>query len=117
MRRIMTAIMSKPKRPSSITLISVFEIYGALMLFYFIFRPGIQNLDLGNTAFLAIAGIILLVCGIGFWFMKKWAVYAFAIFGIVAQIFSLVIGRWNFTPLLLTIIIVYIGYKHLSKMS
>ena len=113
----MSTVAEKPKRPSSITLISVFGIYAGLLSFYFVFRDGVQGLGLGNTLFFILGGIIFLVCGIGFWMMKKWAVYAYAVFGIIDQIVLLVIGRWNIVALLILVVVVYVGYRNLSKMS
>jgi hypothetical protein len=57
------------------------------------------------------------VSGVGFWLMKKWAVYPFIAFAIIVQVYLISVGRWNiFSPLLLAIPI-FIGYKHLSKMT
>ena len=113
----MTNETTKTKRPSSITLISEFSILGGLLSFYFIFQPGVQNFGIGNTLLFAIGGIIFLACGIGFWLMKKWAVYLFAVFAVVDQIFLLVTGKWNILALVLFGIVVYVGYKNLSKMT
>jgi hypothetical protein len=113
----MSTVVEKPKRPSSITLISVFGIYGGLLSLYSVFRDGVQGLGLGNTMFFVLGGIIFLVCGVGFWMMKKWAVYTYIVFAIIDQIVLLLIGRWNIMALLIPVIVVFIGYKHLSKMS
>ncbi|RPJ23229.1 MAG: hypothetical protein EHM33_21530 [Chloroflexi bacterium] len=113
----MTNVAEKPKRPSSITLISVFGIYTGFLSFYFIFRDGIQELALGNTLVFALGGIVFFVCGVGFWLMKKWAVYLYAIFAVINQVALFAIGRWNIFSLLLSAVIVYVGSKHLSKMS
>jgi len=113
----MTSATEKPKRPSLITLVSVFGIYTGLLSFYFIFRDGIQELALGNTLIFALGGIVFLVCGVGFWLMKKWAVYTYAVFAVINQVALLVMERWNIFSLLISAIIVYVGYKHLAKMS
>ena len=108
---------TKVKRPSSITLISVLAIYGGILLFWFIFQAGIQNFGVGNTIFFGMSGFIFLVCGIGFWLMKKWAVYLYAILAIVTQIFLLLTGRWTVGSLIIPAIVVFVGYRNLSKMS
>lgn len=113
----MTGEATKTKRPSLITLISVLGIYAGFLSFYFIFRDGVQELGLGNTLFFVLGGIVFLVCGVGFWLMKKWAVYAYVVFSIIDQIVLLLIGRWNIMALLIPIIVIYFAYKHLSKMS
>jgi hypothetical protein len=114
---MMRTVAEQPKRPSSITLISVFAIYSGLLSFYFVFRDGVQGLGPGNALFFILGGIIFLACGIGFWMMKRWAVYTYMVFAIIDQIILLLIGRWNLLGLLIPIIVIYVGYRHLSKMS
>ena len=113
----MDNVTEKPKRPSSITLISVIGIYGGFLLFYFIINTGVQELDPLNTMFFAFGGIGFFVCGIGFWFMKKWAVYTYAVFAALNQVALLIMGRWNIFSLLISAIVLYVGYKNLSRMS
>lgn len=113
----MTDLTSKTKRPSSITLISVFGVLGGLLSFYFLISIDIQKIGIWNFIFIIFGGIIFLACGIGFWLMKKWAVYTFAVFGIIDQIVLLVLGRWTIMALLIPVIVVYVGYRNLSKMS
>jgi len=117
----MTTLTTKTNRPSSITLISVFEIAGGLLLIYFMFSPGTQNSaqsrSVWETLFFAFSGLVLLVSGIGFWLMKKWAVYTFLAFAILSQVYVISVGRWNVFSLLILAIPVYVGYKHFSKMT
>jgi hypothetical protein len=117
----MTTLATKTYRPSSITLISVFEIVGGVLLLYFIFSPGNQNSaqarSVWETLFFAVSGIVLLVSGVGLWLMKKWAVYAFIVFAIISQVYVISVGRWNVLSLLILAIPIYVGYKHLSKMT
>jgi hypothetical protein len=109
--------VAKRQRPSSITLISLFGIFTGLLGFYLILKTGTHDLSLWQTLFMVFGGIIFLVCGIGLWFMKKWAVYLYAIFAVLDQIFLILIDRWSVMALLIPVIVVYVGYKHLSEMS
>jgi hypothetical protein len=113
----MTDVASKPKRPFSVTLISVLAIYSGILAFYFVFSSGNQDPGLGNTTFDFLGGAVFLVCGVGFWLLKKWAVYTFAVFAAIDQVALLVMGRWNIFSLLLLAMIVYVGYIHLPRMS
>jgi len=108
---------TKTKRPSSMTLVSVPAIYGGILLFWFIFQAGDQSFGIGNTIFYGFSGIMFIVCGVGFWLMKKWAVYLYAIFALINQILLVLTERWTLMTLILSAIIVYVGYKNLSKMS
>jgi hypothetical protein len=117
----MATSTTKRNRPSSITLISVFAIVGGFLLFYFIFSPGIQtsvqDRSVWETLFFAFSGLVLLVSGIGFWLMKKWAVYAFIAFAIISQVYVISVGRWNVFSILILAVPIFVGYKHFSKMS
>jgi hypothetical protein len=113
----MTNAVNKTNRPSSITLVSVLLLLFGLLLFYFLLGLDIQGVGLWNAAFFVLPGILFLLCGIGFWLMKKWAVHTYAIFAIINLIALLVMGRWNIMALLMHIIVIYVGYKNLSKMS
>ena len=117
----MTTATTKIRRPSAITVISVFEIIGGFLLFYFIFSPGVQNFvqdrGVGETLFFAFSSLGLWISGIGFWLMKKWAVYTFLGFALISQVYLLAVGRWNVFSLLIPAVVNFIGYKHLSKMN
>ena len=117
----MTTATAKTKRPSSITLISVFEICVGFLLFYFIFSPGIQNFvqerGVGETIFYGFSGLLLFVSGIGFWLMKKWAIYTLIGLALISQVYLLAVGRWNVFSLLIPAVLIFVGYKQLSKMN
>ena len=63
----------KTERPTVITLISIWEILGGLLLFYYIF--GGHGSSTVDVLHLVVGSFFSVICGIGFWFMKKWAVY------------------------------------------
>jgi len=108
---------TKSKRPSSITLISVLAVYGGVLLFWFIFQAGVRSFGIGNTIFYGFGGIMFIVCGIGFWLMKKWAVNLYAVFAVINQIVLYLTGKWTIMTLVIPAIIVFVGYKNLSKMA
>jgi len=105
------------KRPSSISLISSFLILGGILSFWFVFRAGIQNFGIGNTIVFLADGIVWIVCGVGLRLMKKWAVYLFAIFAVVEQVYLVLAGKWNLFSLILFAVVVFVGYRNLLKMS
>ena len=108
---------TKSKRPSSISLISSFLIFGGILSFWFIFRAGIQNFGIENAIVVSIDGIIWIVCGVGLRLMKKWAVYLFAIFAVAQQVYLVLVGKWNLFSLILFAVVVFVGYRNLSKMN
>ncbi len=113
----MENIEAKPKRPLSITLISLLGIYGGFQGFYMAFSSGVENSDTSTAIYFAFFGVNYVLCSIGFWLMKKWAVYLFVGFELIAQIILLSIGHWNIMTLLLPALVMYPAYKNFPKMS
>jgi len=107
---------TKADRPISITLISLCLFFGALTSAWLIFK-GYGASFVPNTVLISIGGLVSLVCGIGFWLMKKWALYVYAVYGLLNQAALLALGRWNLFSLLVLVMIIYFGYRSLSKMS
>lgn len=109
---------AKANRPTSITLISLFLVAGPLLLFYSFFRGNtLQGQGVGFLVYFAVVSIGFIVCGIGFWMMRKWAVYTYTVLAVIIQIALLVMGRWNLFSLLLAAVVLFFGYRNLSKMS
>jgi hypothetical protein len=48
---------------------------------------------------------------------EKRALYVYAVYGLLNQVALLALGRWNLFSLLVLMMIVYFGYRSLSKMS
>jgi hypothetical protein len=117
----MSESTAKPKRPSSVTLLCVFGVYYPGSIFWNTFNPSfsltVQRLGLGLTIYFLISALALFLGAIGLWLMKKWGLYTFAATFVIFQIALLLMGHLNMGSLLIDAIIVYIGYRNLSKMS
>ncbi|MGE5641698.1 MAG: hypothetical protein ACM3Y8_01690 [Byssovorax cruenta] len=103
-------------RPISMTLISLWLLFSALTVVWLMFR-GYGASSTVNSILLAVGGIVSLVCGVGFWLMKKWALYVYTAYGLINQVALLALGRWNIFSLLLLVIIVYVGFRYRSEMT
>jgi len=112
----MTSEASKSKRPSSITFICVLGFIGAILTVQLVFSSVAQQIGAWYPPYLGLSALIGLACMIGLWLMRKWAVYTYAGFALINQVVLLVMGRWNIMALLIPAIVVFVGYKHLSKM-
>jgi Na+/melibiose symporter-like transporter len=109
---------TKANRPISITLISIFLVVGPLLLFYSFFRGTLlQGQSTGFITYFMAVSLVSIVSGIGFWLMKKWAVYTYLVLTVITQVVLLWMGRWNLFSLLLAAIVLFFGYRNLSKMS
>lgn len=112
---------NRTMRPTSITLICVLGFVGALEISWAILYPSIsttlQRLGLGFSLYLTFSALFLFICMIGLWLMKKWGVYTYTALSVINQVVLVFLGRWNIGALLIPAIVLYIGYRHLSKMS
>ena len=90
-------------------------------MFYYFFSPGIGNViqerGVGETIYFGLSFLALIISGVGFWFMRKWGVYTLIGWTLINQVYLLAMGRWNIFSLLIPAVLIYIGYKHLSKMN
>jgi hypothetical protein len=104
-----------PVRPTSITVVCVLMVLGALvpLVQASLMRRinDFQLLHLGLTVAIGLA------CAVGLWMMKKWAAHIYL--GAVAlnQIFLLTLGGWNIFTLLGPAIVLFFAFRHISKMS
>ena len=109
---------TKVQRPVSITLIRFFLIIGNLLLAWPLFRGTLlAGKGMGESIYMVLVMVVSVVCGVGFRMMKKWSVYTFTVLGVIIQIALLVLGRWNVFSLLFVAIVIFFGYRNLSKMS
>ncbi len=60
--------------------------------------------------------VIGLVCMVGLWRMRRWAVYTYTLFVAVNQIVLLTMGAWKISALLGPAIFIAIMFSQLSKM-
>lgn len=113
----MNEITETAERPTSITVICAIGLIGALMAVPLIFSPLAQQIGFGYQLYIGLSSIVGLVCMLGLWMMKKWAVYAYI--GLVAlnQIVFLVMGLWSAMALLAPGVVIFFALKHVSKMS
>src|SRR5512141_3275665 len=95
-------------RPISITMISLWLFFTALMTVWFMFR-GYGASSTVNSMLFAVGIIVSLICGIGFWRMKKWALYIYAAYALIDQAALLLLGRWTVFSLFYFAVVIYFG--------
>ena len=64
----------------------------------------------------AFSVVLVLVCMVGLWKMRKWAVYVYTGFCVINQLVLLAMGVWNILTLLIPGIYIAICLANLSKM-
>jgi hypothetical protein len=107
----------KAKRPIAITIICVIGFIGAAISISVIFSSVASGIGAWYPPYLALASIVGLVCMIGLWMMKKWAVFVYTGLLVVNQVVMLAMGVWNPLALVIPLIVVVIAFMNLSKMS
>ena len=104
-------------RPTSITVICIVGLIGAVISVPFIFSPIAGAIGAWYPPYLALSSIIGAICMVGFWNMKKWAAYTYIGFVVLNQVVMLAMGVWNIFALLIPGVVIFFALRHLKKMS
>src|SRR3954466_14369365 len=104
-------------RPVAITVICILGFIGAAVTLPLIFSATAAMIGSWYPPFLGLSALVGLICMIGLWKMKKWAVFLYTALVVVCQIVLLSTGLWNAFSLLVPAIIIAIAFAYLSKMT
>ena len=104
-------------RPTSVTVICVVGFTGALLTLPLLFSPIPQRVGSWYPPYLGFSLIVGLVCMVGLWMMKKWAVFTYIGFVAFNQAVLLAMGVWNILALLIPAIVILVAVRNLAKMS
>jgi hypothetical protein len=94
-------------RPVLITILCIVGFIGLPMTVWLIVSGSAAAVAPWYPLLLGVSGIVGLVCLIGLWMMRRWAVYAYTGFAVINQVIMLAAGLW--TPLALIIPAVFIA--------
>jgi hypothetical protein len=111
------AVGSAAKRPVAITVICVIGFIGAAITVPLIFSVTARSIAPWYPPLVGVGAVIGLVCMIGLWVMRKWAVYAYTAFAAINQVILLATGLWNPLALILPGIVIGVMFIYLSKMQ
>jgi len=103
-------------RPIPITVICVVCAIGALFVIPILFSEAARAIGAWYRPCLALSGIIGAVCTVGFWLMRRWALYLYTAMFVVNQILLLAMGVWTISALILPAIVVATGFAYASRM-
>ncbi len=101
----------------AITAICIIGIVNVTQMINLIFSPMAKNLGTAYPLYFTLSAIISLACIAGLWCLKKWAALAYVAILICNQIVLVTMGLWEFTAVLLPIVIITILFKNLNKMT
>jgi hypothetical protein len=103
-------------RPIPITILCVLSAIGVLFVIPMLFSQAAWSIGAWYPPCLALSAIIGAVCTVGFWLMRRWALYLYTAMFVVNQILLLTMGVWSISALILPAIVVGVGFAYFSRM-
>src|SRR5713226_8331894 len=97
-------------RPVAITVICVVGIIGAVLAIPLCFTDIARQIGAWYPPYLAFGAVAGGICMIGFWKMRRWAVFTYTAFCAINQVVLLVTAHWNVFALLLPGIVIAFGF-------
>jgi hypothetical protein len=108
---------SPSRRPIAMTAICVVSGLGILFTIPLIFSEAAASIGAWYPPFLAASAAVGAACTVGFWLMRRWAVYLYTGVLCLSQIVLLAMGAWNIVALLIPLAVVMIGFIYLPHMK
>ena len=105
------------KRPFLISALCVLSFIGAILVVPMAMSEEAKKIRVWYPHLLIISGVIGLICNIGIWKMKKWAVYGYIILTSVVQIIFISTGLWTVPSLIvpgLYILMIILYFKRMN---
>jgi hypothetical protein len=108
---------SPSRRPIAMTAICVVSGLGILFTIPLIFSEAAASIGAWYPPFLAASAAVGAACTVGFWLIRRWAVYLYTGLLCLSQIVLLAMGVWNIVALLIPLAVVIIGFIYLPRME
>jgi len=102
------------ERPIAITVICILGFGGAVLSIPMVFSDIARQIGFWFPPYSGSIAAISLICMIGLWFTKKWAIYAYLSLVLLNQIVLIIMDRWNILILIIQAIIVVVIFLHLE---
>lgn len=103
-------------RPTAITVICVLGLLGAVFTIPMLFTEVARQIGAWYPPYLGLSAVIGGICMIGFWQMRRWAVFTYTGFCAINQVILFATGNWNAFALVFPGIVIAILYSYLSRM-
>ena len=105
------------ERPTAITIICVLEFVNSGLKFIAALVPAVKKFGEWVPLYLPIDAIIVIICMIGVWRMKKWGLFAFLFWELTVQVIFLTAGQWGPMHLLYPLLLIFFMFGYYSKMK
>lgn len=104
-------------RPTAITVICVLGFIGALIVISLIFSNLAARVGDWYPPYLGLSAVTGFISMLGFWNMKKWAVFLYAGFTCLNQIVMMATGTWSPIAIIVPAIVIAVTVSHINKMD
>jgi hypothetical protein len=105
------------KRPTAITVLCIVEFISAAVGVIIIFTGFASKIAKWYPPLMALSTINQVICMIGAWKMKRWAVYLYICFFVFMQMIMISMGVWQITSVIMPVIVVSIFLNFFRKMD
>lgn len=105
------------RRPVPISIICLIGFCGALFTIPLILSDLAAAVGTWYRPYLAFSSIVVFVCMLGLWNMKRWAVYAYTLFVAANQLVMLAKGMWTLGTLVIPAVVVCFAYYYVKDMD
>lgn len=112
-------IFEKPQknRPVGIVVICVLMLLGLIATLSLTVSDYKANGLNTSTAVLTISAGISTKCMVGFWMMKRWAVFIYTGLVLINQLLLLIYGGWTIIQFAIPAIVLIVLYRNINKMD
>lgn len=104
------------RRPVIITILCVLGMIAAAGNMPAIFADAARNVGAWFPPFLAFSACLTVVCMIGLWKMRRWAIFVYTGWATVTFVMAFPMGVWNLTALLVRVAFIAVMFSQLPKM-
>jgi hypothetical protein len=105
------------KRPTAITVLCIFEFISAAGGIIFIFSGYASKIARWYPPLMGLSTVNLIICMIGIWQMKRWAVYLYVCFFVFMQMIMISMGVWNILSFIVPMVVLSILFNFFKKMN
>ena len=104
-------------RGGGIEIVCVFGFLAALFVipqaFARVWQEGASMRSLSAAVF----PVVFVICLVGFWKMRRWAVFAYTGTWIISQIVLLLFGHWSILTVPIPALVIAVGFRNLWRMT
>ena len=104
------------QRPLIVTVLCVLGLIAAAGNVTTIFADAARNVGAWFPPLLTLGVVVTVVCMIGLWKMRRWAVFVYTGFALVGLVIALMTGAWNVTAQLVRAAVIAVMFSQISKM-